>query len=100
MYDDALARLSKNDALALALGLQQAASNQMHAMQEYNATVEFYWAPFLVQSNSDDPQVHSVMDRVIAWRAIAKHANNWKGVDYLVFNTYIWWLNTFEMKVL
>nr|CAB3455384.1 unnamed protein product [Digitaria exilis] len=29
------------------------------------------------------------MDRVIAWRAIAKHANKWKGVDYLVFNTYI-----------
>jgi hypothetical protein len=39
------------------------------------------------------------MDRVIAWRAIARHADNWKGADYLVFNTYIWWLNTFEMKV-
>uniref|UniRef100_A0A0E0EGH8 Uncharacterized protein n=1 Tax=Oryza meridionalis TaxID=40149 RepID=A0A0E0EGH8_9ORYZ len=73
--------------------------NQWESM-EYNATVEFYWAPFLVQSNSDDPQVHSVRDRVIAWRSIAKHASNWKGVHYLVFNTYIWWLNNFQIKVL
>ncbi|CAL4930503.1 unnamed protein product [Urochloa decumbens] len=74
-------------------------SNVFYA-HEYNATVEFYWAPFLVESNSDNPKVHSVPDRVIQWHAIAKHARNWVGVDYLIFNTYIWWLNTLDMKVL
>ncbi|CAD6210745.1 unnamed protein product [Miscanthus lutarioriparius] len=74
-------------------------SNVFYA-HEYNATVEFYWAPFLVESNSDNPKVHSVPDRLIQWHAIAKHARNWLGVDYLVFNTYIWWLNTLDMKVL
>ncbi|CAD5325952.1 unnamed protein product [Arabidopsis thaliana] len=32
--------------------------------------------------------------------SIEKHGVNWKGVDFLVFNTYIWWMNTFAMKVL
>ncbi|RRT48802.1 hypothetical protein B296_00022499 [Ensete ventricosum] len=68
--------------------------------QEYNATVEFYWAPFLVESNSDDPTVHSILNRIIMPKSIGKHGRNWKNVDYLVFNTYIWWLNTPTMKVL
>ncbi|KAF7049373.1 hypothetical protein CFC21_057924 [Triticum aestivum] len=74
-------------------------SNVFYA-HDYNATVEFYWAPFLVESNSDNPKVHSVPDRVIQWHSIAKHAKNWVGVDYLVFNTYIWWLSALDMKVL
>ncbi|XP_047979271.1 xylan O-acetyltransferase 1-like [Salvia hispanica] len=75
------------------------ASLSIFKFQDYNATVEFYWAPFLVESNSDDPNMHSVSDRIILPKSIQKHGTNWKNVDYLIFNTYIWWMNTPSMKV-
>ncbi|PIA59477.1 hypothetical protein AQUCO_00400394v1 [Aquilegia coerulea] len=80
--------------------LTKSGSLSVFRVEDYNTTVEFYWAPFLVQSNSDDPTMHSILDRIIMPESISKHGKNWKGVDYLVFNTYIWWMNTLKMKVL
>ncbi|KAL0717476.1 hypothetical protein Bca4012_066798 [Brassica carinata] len=79
-------------------GLNQTGSLTIFHIQDYNATVEFYWAPFLVESNSDDPRMHSTIDRTIVPESIEKHGVNWKGVDFLVFNSYIWWINKVSIQ--
>jgi putative NADPH-quinone reductase len=52
-----------------------------------------------VESNSDNPKIHSIQHRIIDADPIAAHAENWRNADYLVFNTYIWWMNTLNMKL-
>ncbi|KAF6146921.1 hypothetical protein GIB67_036640 [Kingdonia uniflora] len=66
---------------------------------EYNATIEFYWAPLLVESNSDDPVNHRLPDRIVRIKAIEKHARHWTDADILVFNSYLWWRRP-KMKTL
>ncbi|GAA0139255.1 hypothetical protein LIER_00839 [Lithospermum erythrorhizon] len=66
---------------------------------EYNASIEFYWSPLLVESNTDDPINHRVEERIAKLDSIEKHAKHWIDAEVLVFDSYIWWLRP-KMKVL
>ncbi|CAN6344164.1 unnamed protein product [Urochloa humidicola] len=58
---------------------------------EYNATIDFYWSPLLVESNNDDPIIHRVEYQIIRVDRIDKHANAWRDADIIIFNSYVWW---------
>ncbi|KAG5146849.1 hypothetical protein JHK84_032392 [Glycine max] len=68
--------------------------------KEYNATIEFYWAPFLLESNSDNAVIHRVTDRIVRKGSINTHGRHWKDADIVVFNTYLWWITGSKMKIL
>ncbi|KAF8748879.1 hypothetical protein HU200_012806 [Digitaria exilis] len=70
------------------------------AAAEYNATVEFYWAPFLLESNSDNAVAHRVAERMVRRGSIEYHGRHWRGADVVVFNTYIWWCKGPSFRIL
>ncbi|KAH9290335.1 hypothetical protein KI387_034452, partial [Taxus chinensis] len=53
---------------------------------EYNASVEFFWAPFLVQLETSKQG-----KRILHVDGIEKNGIRWKGVDVLVFESSKWW---------
>ncbi|GLJ40653.1 hypothetical protein SUGI_0839340 [Cryptomeria japonica] len=62
----------------------------------YNASVEFYWAPFLV--DLDNAYVGNELKRVLRIDSIENNANYWRGVDILVFNSAHWWAHTGTLR--
>ncbi|XP_057523269.1 protein trichome birefringence-like 33 [Amaranthus tricolor] len=69
-------------------------------LKDYNATIEFHWAPFLLESNVDDDPNKNLSERTIHKGSIDTHGKYWEGADIVVFSTYIWWMTGFKLKVL
>ncbi|KAL6508086.1 hypothetical protein OROGR_024281 [Orobanche gracilis] len=71
-----------------------------YRVNEYNATIGFYWAPMLVESNGDDIHIHGSSSRVVRIKSIEKHGRHWIDADILIFDSFAWWMGREKITVL
>ncbi|GFP79622.1 protein trichome birefringence-like 31 [Phtheirospermum japonicum] len=72
--------------------LRRIPPRKVFKVEEFNATIEYYWAPFMIESISDNATNHTVFKRLVKLDSVAKHSQEWEGADFLIFESYVWWM--------